>query len=96
MINKHAKKNKTRFDFALFEYILSILLQIRTLSSVLLRRLFTNEFEEVWPKLSPELQAAVKEKLMCAITEELTPPVRRKVCDATAELARNMIGKFLL
>ncbi|CAG2257042.1 IPO5 [Mytilus edulis] len=69
----------------------NISIEIRTLSSVLLRRLFTNEFEEVWPKLSPELQAAVKEKLMSAITEELTPPVRRKVCDATAELARNMI-----
>ncbi|CAC5392691.1 IPO5 [Mytilus coruscus] len=69
----------------------NISIEIRTLSSVLLRRLFTNEFEEVWPKLSPELQTAVKEKLMSAITEELTPPVRRKVCDATAELARNMI-----
>lgn len=61
----------------------------------MLRRLFTNEFEEVWPKMTPELQAAVKNKLMAAITEELTPPVRRKVCDATAELARNMIGMCL-
>ena len=59
-----------------------------------MRRLFTNEFEETWPKLSLELQTAVKNKLMAAITEELTPPVRRKVCDATAELARNMIGNI--
>lgn len=73
--------------------MLIFILQIRTLASVLLRRVFTIEFKEVWSKLTPELQAAVKEKLMACITEELTPPVRRKICDATAELARNMIGK---
>jgi len=36
----------------------------------------------------------MKKELMNAIQEELTPPVKRKVCDATAELARNLIGMF--
>jgi hypothetical protein len=64
------------------------------LAAVLLRRLFTNDFNEWWPKISPELQAGVKMELMKGIQEELTPPVKRKVCDATAELARNLIGAF--
>lgn len=66
--------------------------KVRTLAAVLLRRLFTNDFSDWWPTVSPELQAGVKTELMKGIQEELTPPVKRKVCDATAELARNLIG----
>ncbi|WAR27376.1 IPO5-like protein [Mya arenaria] len=68
-------------------------IEIRTLAAVLLRRLFTNEFSEWWPKIPAELQAGLKKELMSAIQEELTPPIKRKVCDATAELARNLIDE---
>ena len=64
------------------------------MSAVLLRKLFTNDFSDWWASLAPELQAGVKSELIKAIQEELTPPVKRKVCDATAELARNMIGEY--
>ena len=65
------------------------------MSAVLLRRLLSNSFEEVWPLIQPPLQEAIKQELMLAVQEELTPPVRRKVCDVVAELARNMIGKII-
>ncbi|XP_041352900.1 importin-5-like [Gigantopelta aegis] len=65
----------------------------RSLANVLLRRLFSNSFEEFWPSLSRELQEAIKRELMLAVQEELTPPVRKKVCDAVAELARNLIDE---
>jgi len=64
------------------------------MSAVLLRRLLAAGFEEVWPQLTEDIQNGVKQQLMLAIQEELTPPVRRKICDAAAELARNMIGWF--
>ncbi|KAL4220293.1 Importin-5 [Mactra antiquata] len=66
-------------------------IEVRTLAAVLLRRLFGNDFSEWWPLLPPELQSGLKTELMKAIQEELTPPVKRKVCDAAAELARNLI-----
>ncbi|XP_052214366.1 importin-5-like isoform X7 [Dreissena polymorpha] len=66
-------------------------IEIRTLAAVLLRRLFTNDFSEWWPKLPPEIQEGLKKELMNAIQEELTPPVKRKICDAAAELSRNLI-----
>ncbi|ESP04937.1 hypothetical protein LOTGIDRAFT_184912 [Lottia gigantea] len=67
-------------------------LEVRTMSCVLLRRLFSNEFSEVWPKLTPEIQNSIKQQLIVAINEETGPPVRKKICDVVAELARNLIG----
>ncbi|OWF47177.1 importin-5-like [Mizuhopecten yessoensis] len=66
-------------------------IETRTMSAVLLRRQFSCSFDECWPSLADEMKALIKEQMMIAIREELTPPVRRKICDATAELARNMI-----
>ncbi|KAK3095190.1 hypothetical protein FSP39_011221 [Pinctada imbricata] len=66
-------------------------IEVRTLAAVLLRRLFTNTFEEIWPTIAVDLQNAIKQQLMLIIQEEITPPVRKKVCDAAAELARNLI-----
>jgi len=68
--------------------------QIRSLSAVLLRRLFTNDFSDWWKTVPPDLQSGVKNELMNAIKDEKTAPVKRKICDAASELARNMIGKF--
>lgn len=69
------------------------LLQVRTMACILLRRMFTSNFEEMWQQLSPELQSAVKQELMVAIKEETVPTIRKKTCDVIAELARNMLGR---
>ncbi|KAK6963036.1 Importin-5 [Biomphalaria glabrata] len=63
----------------------------RALAALLLRRLFTNNFETLWPQISLEIQNGVKQELMAAIHQEEAPNVRRKVCDAFSELVRNMI-----
>lgn len=67
--------------------------QVRTMACILLRRMFTSNFEEMWQQLSPELQNAVKQELMVAIKEETVHTIRKKICDAVAELARNMLGR---
>ncbi|XP_050394291.1 importin-5 [Patella vulgata] len=68
-------------------------LENRSMSCILLRRLFCNEFTEVWPTLEPDIQNSIKAQLMMAIREELSPPVRKKICEVVAELARNLIGE---
>ncbi|GFR78745.1 importin-5 [Elysia marginata] len=65
----------------------------RSLAAVLLRRLFTTNFEALWPQIAPEMQAGVKQELMTAVHQETTPALRKKVCDAFAELARNMLDE---
>lgn len=62
------------------------------LAAVLLRRLFTTNFQVLWPQLTAEMQAGVKQELMAAIHQESTSSVRKKICDVFSELARNMIG----
>ncbi|XP_048745456.2 importin-5-like [Ostrea edulis] len=69
----------------------NLLVEVRTLGAVLLRRLFANNFEEFWPQVPVDIQNAVKEQILIIIQEEGTPPVRKKICDAAAELARNLI-----
>ena len=68
--------------------------QVRTMSCILLRRMFASNFEEVWPQLPAELQTGVKQELMAAIKDEGLPAIRKKACDAIAELARNMLGTW--
>ncbi|XP_035828503.1 importin-5 [Aplysia californica] len=63
----------------------------RALAAVLLRRLFTNNFETLWPEITAEMQNGVKQELMTAIHQETAAPVRKKVCDCFSELSRNMI-----
>lgn len=63
----------------------------RQMAAVLLRRLFANEFMEFYPKLPPESQAQLKERVLLAIQQEQTVQLRHKVCDVAAEVARNLI-----
>lgn len=65
----------------------------RSLSAVLLRKLFTSKFEDFWPHILPDDQIAVKTCLMNLVQQEQDYSVRRKVCDAIAELARNMLDE---
>lgn len=66
--------------------------QNRSLAAVLLRKLFTSKFDDSWPHILPDSQVAIKTYLMNLIQQEQDHAVRRKVCDAIAELARNMLG----
>ena len=64
------------------------------MAAVLLRRLFTSTFEEFWPEVAPDLQQQVKDEMLRAVQQEENALVRKKICDATAELARNMLGRM--
>lgn len=62
------------------------------MAAVLLRRLFSSSFEEIYPGLTVEMQTAVKTELLNGIQADGSSSIRRKVCDVAAELARNLIG----
>lgn len=61
------------------------------MSAVLLRRLFSSEFQEFYPKLPVESQAQLKEQIILAVQQEQSDQMRRKVCEVIAEVARNLI-----
>lgn len=63
----------------------------RQMAAVLLRRLFSNEFQEFYPKLPPEAQAQLKDQIILAVQQEQSDQMRRKVCEVIAEVARNLI-----
>ncbi|XP_059155323.1 importin-5-like [Physella acuta] len=63
----------------------------RSLAAVLLRRLFTSNFETLWQQITPDIQNALKQELMAAVHQESVPAIRKKISDAFSELARNLI-----
>lgn len=63
----------------------------RQISAVLLRRVFSNDFMEFYPKLPPESQAQLKEQVLLAVQQVGTEQLRHKVCEVVAEVARNLI-----
>uniref|UniRef100_H3CF52 Karyopherin (importin) beta 3 n=1 Tax=Tetraodon nigroviridis TaxID=99883 RepID=H3CF52_TETNG len=65
--------------------------QVRQMAAVLLRRLLSSSFEEIYPGLTVSLQAAIKTELVTIIQTENTPNIRKKVCDVAAELSRNLV-----
>ncbi|XP_051983041.1 importin-5 [Xyrauchen texanus] len=65
--------------------------EVKQMAAVLLRRLLSSSFEEVYPSLSVEVQTAVKTELLAGIQSEASANIRKKVCDIAAELARNLI-----
>jgi hypothetical protein len=57
------------------------------------RRLFQTQFENFWPKYSPDQQMALKKELLARITQtDDDESIRKKVCNIVAELARNLMG----
>jgi hypothetical protein len=59
------------------------------------RRLFQTQFENFWPKYTPDQQMALKKELLARITQiDDDESIRKKVCNITAELARNLMGKL--
>lgn len=62
------------------------------MAAVLLRRLLSSAFDEVYPTLPSDVQTAIKSELLMIIQMETQSSMRKKVCDIAAELARNLIG----
>jgi hypothetical protein len=57
------------------------------------RRLFQTQFENFWPKYSPDQQMALKKELLARITQtDDDESIRKKICNIVAELARNLMG----
>ncbi|KAI3366277.1 hypothetical protein L3Q82_009751 [Scortum barcoo] len=65
--------------------------EVRQMAAVLLRRLLSSSFEEIYPGLTLEMQTAIKTELLTSIQQETSPNIRKKVCDIAAELCRNLI-----
>uniref|UniRef100_A0A3B3DDR7 Karyopherin (importin) beta 3 n=1 Tax=Oryzias melastigma TaxID=30732 RepID=A0A3B3DDR7_ORYME len=65
--------------------------EVRQMAAVLLRRLLSSSFEEIYPGLTLEMQTAVKTELLSSIQQETSPNIRKKVCDIAAELCRNLV-----
>ena len=68
-------------------------LKVRQMSAVLLRRIFSSSVD-FYEKLDPTLQQGMKDGLLKAIEEEQIPTVRKKICDAVAELSRSLLGEL--
>lgn len=66
--------------------------QVKQMAAVLLRRLLSSSFEEIYPSLTLEMQTAIKTELLTSIQHETSLNIRKKVCDIAAELSRNLIG----
>ena len=62
----------------------------RQLSAVMLRRLFSSEFEEFFGKIPEEQQRVLKEQIINCVQNEPNKNVRRKCADLAAEVARNL------
>ncbi|XP_077456296.1 importin-5 [Stigmatopora argus] len=65
--------------------------EVRQMAAVLLRRLLSSSFEEIYPGLTVDMQTAIKTELLASIQQETSPNIRKKVCDIAAELSRNLI-----
>lgn len=64
------------------------------MAAVLLRRLLSSAFDEVYPTLPSDVQTAIKSELLMIIQMETQSSMRKKICDIAAELARNLIGVY--
>ncbi|XP_036401280.1 importin-5 [Megalops cyprinoides] len=65
--------------------------EVRQMAAVLLRRLLSSSFDEIYPGLPPDMQTAIKTELLMGIQSEASPNIRKKICDIAAELTRNLI-----
>ena len=64
------------------------------MAAVLLRRVFLQmEYKDLVEDLSAEMLRSCQAELLGAIQVETTGNIRRKICDAVAELARSSIGR---
>ena len=62
------------------------------MAAVLLRRIFIKSSNEL-AQVNPADMSLFRDELLDAIRSEDNDSVRRKICDAVAELARDSIGE---
>lgn len=62
------------------------------MSAVLLRRIYSSSVD-FYDKLAPALQEEMKNDLLQAINTEQLPTIRKKICDAVAELSRSLLDE---
>ncbi|KAH8294819.1 hypothetical protein KR018_003373 [Drosophila ironensis] len=65
--------------------------EARQMAAVLLRRLFTTEFLEFYKEIPADSQNQLLQQILLAVQQEVTPQLRRKICEVVAEVARNLI-----
>ena len=71
--------------------------QVRTIAAVLLRRVFLQmEHTDLSEQIDSGVLQSCRAQLLVAVQSEPSPPIRRKICDAIAELARSSIGEFVI
>lgn len=63
----------------------------RQLAAVLLRKLLSSDFMEIYTKLPTNEQNNLKSQIILLIQNCENDNLRRKICDAAAEVARNLI-----
>lgn len=67
--------------------------EARQMAAVLLRRLFSSEFLEFYKELPQEAQGQLLQQILLAVQQDVTPNLRRKICEVVAEAARNLIDE---
>ena len=64
------------------------------MGTVLLRRVFLQlEYKDLLEDVPSNVITKCQEQLLVAVQTEENPSVRRKICDAVAELARTCLGE---
>ncbi|XP_070496261.1 importin-5 [Chironomus tepperi] len=63
----------------------------RLMAAVLLRRVFSSDFQDFFPKLTPEQQTELKQQILLLLQQDVSANLRRKICEVVAEVARNLI-----
>jgi hypothetical protein len=64
------------------------------MAAVLLRRVFLQlEYKDLIEELPRETISTCQAEMLVAVQMETNPSIRRKICDAVAELARSCLGE---
>lgn len=65
--------------------------EARQMAAVLLRRLFTSDFNEFYKELPQESKAQLLQQVLLAVQQDVSPNMRRKICEVISEVARNLV-----
>ncbi|KAG9155701.1 hypothetical protein Leryth_003967 [Lithospermum erythrorhizon] len=68
-------------------------LEARAMSTILLRKQFTQDDSYIWPKLSQSTQSTLKSVLLNSIQNEESKSIIKKLCDTISELASSILGE---
>ncbi|ALC46856.1 Karybeta3 [Drosophila busckii] len=67
--------------------------EARQMAAVLMRRLCTSEFAEFYKELPVDSKNQLLQQILMAVQQDVTPQLRRKICEVVAEVARNLIDE---